>query len=247
MRQNIEEIVDNHRKIGIINGIDFAVNNQILDVSSPYLGIVWDDVITVPELNWQHGYYNELKCCATVANSMAGATTLDLELNYLKDTAALIKRVAIGLLAIVTQLSEDDSLRVNNLTERYVIMTAAMFTMDPFVHAYYQIRDKLDVQTREILDEAVIATVDKMGNYVGQGPTNQALFCMTYTIRAYDILGFERYHDTFKRQIESLINNADNQHGISDLGYFLESGGCDGSYEYMNKYHYYSLYNFYKN
>ncbi len=250
MPENIENAMAEAQLFGgygIIGGIDYAVKNQILDTSSPYLGITWDEPITVPELNWQHGYFSELKRCATVVNSMAGATTLDLKLNYLKDNPALIKRAAIGLLAVVTQLSEDDSLRVNNLTERYVIMTAAMFTMDPFVHAYHQIRDKLDVQTREILDEAVFAMVDKMGNYVGQGPTNQALFCMTYTIRAYDMFRFERYHDTFQRQIESLINNTDNQHGISDLGYFLESGGCDASYEYMNKYHYYSLYNFYKN
>lgn len=232
---------------GIVGGIDFAVNNQILDITSPYLGITGNKPVTIPELNWQHGYYSEMKACATVVNAMAGVTGLDLELNYLKDNPALIQRAAIGLLAILTQLTEDDSMRVNNLTQRYVVMTAAMFTMDPFVHAYYEIRDELDVQTREILDEGVIAAVDKMGNYVGQGPTNQALFCMSYTIRAYDIFGTERYHDTFKRQIESLINNTDNQHGISDLGYFLESGGCDGSYEYMNKYHYSSIYEFYKN
>ncbi len=231
---------------GIIGGIDFAVNNQILDTKSAYLGITSGETFTVPELNGQHGYYSEFKNCATTINSMAGVTELDLELNYLKGNQALIQRAAIGLLGIVAQLTEDDSLRVNNLTESYVVMRASMFTMDPFVQAYQIIRDKIDEQTREILDQAIFAAVDKMGNYVGQGPTNQALFCMTYTIRAYDIFRLERYHNTFKRQVESLINNTDNQHGITDLGYFIESGGCDSGYEYMNRYHYYSLYEFYK-
>ena len=232
---------------GIVSGIGAAVDNQILDPQNPYLGITDGEPIEVPELNWQHGHFKEMNGFAGVANSMANMTVLDLELNHLKGNDALIQRAAIALLGMATQLSEDDSFRNKNMRNSYVVMTKAMFTMDPYVQAYQAIRDKLDTQTRELLDQIVIATVDKMGNYMGQGPTNQALFSMSYTIRAYDIFRMERYHETFKRQIASIIDYTNHQHGITELGYFMESGGCDSGYEYMNKYHYGSIYEFYKN
>ncbi|MFA7637518.1 MAG: hypothetical protein WCX81_07120, partial [Monoglobales bacterium] len=166
--------------------------------------------------------------------------------NYLKGNSVLANRAAMHLLAVGTQLSEDHLIRGGNLTDRYTIMTSSMFVFNDMVIAYEHIRDGLDAQTVDILDDVMMAICDKMCNYVGQGPTNQALFCMSLAIRMYNIFGIERYHDTFKRQITSLIDNVNNQHGQAELGYFLENYGCDASYEYMNHFHYYDLYKYYK-
>lgn len=228
-----------------LGGIGSAIDNQILDVSSPYLGIMQGKPITVPEKNWQHGHYYEFNTSAVAA--MASIYGMDLDLNYLKGNPTLANRVAINLLGIIAQLDEGHLLRVANLTNSHIIMTGAMFAARDMAVAYGYIRDAIDPQTREILDIGMRAVCDKHINYVGQGPTNQALFCMSLAARMYNITGDERYHDTFKRQIKSLLENTDNAHGISDLGYFIEDSGCDGSYEYMNRFHYYTLYKFYKN
>ena len=232
---------------GIITGIYSACQNQILDFDSPYLGLMDGKPVEVPELNWQYGHYKEMSAYADGPLAMASvACQLDLETNYLYGKDALIQRSAIGLLGIMTQLSEDDGLRSGDLSKTYTLMTQAMFTFEPMASAYVLIRNRVDPETREVLDQGMMTITDKMCNYVGQGPTNQALFCMSLCERMYRATGIERYHDTFKRQIKSLLENTDQQHGQAKAGYFLEAHSCDASYEYMNKYHFYSIYKHYK-
>lgn len=237
---------------GVISGLRAIIDSQNLDTSSSYLGLATtqcgalNGCVMPPEKDFQSCHFEELFEYTLAMSTMSVAAGLPLELNGFKGNVALANRAALSMLGAFTQMSEEGFLRSKNLLTNTYPFTAAMFEIEDILSSYILIEDYLDLTTRTILKEGIQLLIDQMGTYRGQGPTNQYLFTMSAVLNAYKIFGTERYHETFKRQIVSVMENTGAGLGINDAGFFEESAGCDGSYSYMNLCLFYHMYNEYK-
>ena len=243
---------------GVISGVGAACARQILDPNSPYLGYITDANVytgktTIPEVTYEAGHYdNRMRSYGGLATALA----IPLELNYAYGNKAIADRLALALLHYVIELGEDSEDRQNCfLTSQNSIVS--MFDYDHFFESFLKGEKFFDAETREILYQASVAVGNKMGDYAGQGVTNQGFFHPTNNLRLYIHSGcdprFEFLHNMYKKQITTIMREdiygfhttqLSNGYGFHE-GHFIESG-FDSSYEYMNREEWTETYLLYK-
>lgn len=249
---------------GVVSGLSGTINRQVVDPDSPYCGRVfalaeWDATTLGPVnpeywLDFQSGDYKNIlnnEALRLSVSALAAAAATDLQLNYFYQNEAIIKRCALELLYMISVgIDENGLIRHGDLTSKVYPVTDTIFTYGDMFVAYQTIAPLLgcvDESAREVLSEGMMLICDKMGDYRGQGPTNQALFGMKGRLAMYLVTGDERYHEAFKRQYAAILDGVWDYIRYNETGYFSESSGCDGSYEYMDRTQVYWMYNVYKN
>ena len=248
---------------GAVSGLSGTLNRQVIDPNSPYCGAVfilahWDaqnkgPIASEDYLRFQWGSYQYTSVRDSLrqgVRALAAAATTDLELNYFYENEALIKRTVLELLYMISVgLDESAQLRQNDFRTATYPSNDSVFTLGAMFEAYAKIEpylDCVDESAQEVLREGLLLLCDKMGDYRGQGVTNQAAFGMQARLMMYLVTGDDRYHEAFKRQYTAILDGTWSMVGYNEAGYFVEDAGLDGSYEYMNREAYYGMYNVYK-
>lgn len=227
---------------GVISKIQSVCERQSLNPDSPHFGSCWPlaDDKSYQSLNGHVSSDNLFPVGAI-------AVALPLQLNYFYGSEALTTRVALSLLSVVTGLSESGIIRSSyNMYDSYDPSLQGMFINDYFVETYMIIKNYLDPQTRDIIEEGIRLTCDKNGDNMGHGPTNQGLFTPINNARMWGHTGVSYYHEAFKRQLDAICETTWPSFGYNETGYFVESGGMDASYAYMNLEEFSTMYLEYK-
>lgn len=224
---------------GLVSPVDDQVKRQVTDPSSPYLG----RVLTTAEyeaddmVSWETGNYN-----AWGSTAFGALVATDAELNYFYENDALAQRSALSILGSLAALSEDFIIREGNDAANYPT-THGNFYFSWIAKCYAYIRDYLDNETKEVIDDGFSALCDKQGNYRGMNVNNQWMFTVTGIDAVYRATGINRHLDFEKRHIKALSNGAyGSRLGQSSAGYYIEGQGCDGSYHNLNHQLIYTMY-----
>lgn len=229
---------------GSIPALDITLRGQCLDPANEWFGQVVG-IKTVENNSYSKNSslscYNNINTMGLTASAFTGALSINSELNGFYADPALRDRVALAQLSIVMTMTQDYSMLDTNTPEGSAgswHLSYVSFKFPEWVHNYYAARKILDVETREICDMAIAEIGDKVIALRGQGPTNQAMMPAYSILAMYEETGDENYHIFFKRVMEALCYPAarPSYTGQTEAGYFMESGGCDGSsYEHHNE------------
>ncbi len=165
----------------------------------------------------------------------SGPVSINSELNPYYNHTALVKRAELVLLHLATQASADGlyvySSNVGDALGDLHEYEQFFWGDHGLAQAYWFIRPFLSPETRQITDASMLNETDRLMNFRGKGPSNQLIMAMTATAWTYAWSGMEIYHEQLKRQVMGMTAPAvnDEYHGQAKLGYFIESGGADGS------------------
>lgn len=229
---------------GSIPAMDIMLKGQCLDPSNEWFGMVVGCKTVANNSYSVNSFlsgYNSIGTMGTTASAFTGALSINSELNGFYADSGLRDRVALAQLSLVMSMTQDYSMLDASTPVGAAgswHLSYVSFKFPEWVHNYYAVRKMLDVETREICDMAIAEIGDKVIGLRGQGPTNQAMMPFYSILAMYEETGDENYHTFFKRVAEALCypSARPSYTGQTEAGYFLESGGCDGSsYEHHNE------------
>lgn len=211
---------------GAISSVKQLADKQNFNTESPYFGSFVNDTTT----SWEDGAFHG-------AMSVLGFSELinmDAELNAFYHNDALVKRMAASILASVVALSEEGMIK-DNATSADAPITHGNFYLSYTTRAYMNIRDFLDDETRNFLDNAMIQLVIKQGDMPGRGPTNQWLFTVTSITAIAYATENEIVKGMLDRHLTAYTGEPSTTKGQSSAGYFIEGSGCDGDYHNLSR------------
>ena len=248
--EEMPEVVNPLAEVGIVSVYDgfiaamgYNLQDQCLDPANPFFGAhVGRDVVNGQKAyhtnTWQS--YDFDQNYLITPKAYAGAVATDSQLNYYYGNQALIDRISLSYLQAVSVLSEEGCYvydnGANNSAGGYP-WVHSNFRMAPWAEAFYLVKNMLDAETREIVQEGMEIMADKHMVFRGSGATNQWGHGIKLSLYMHMITGEERYHESFKRQIKAYEDPTvwPEYIGQTAAGYCLEGYGCDGSYQYMNE------------
>lgn len=230
---------------GSIPSMDRVMNGQCLDPKQPLFGMIVGAKLTsgesqYPANSYLSEYYDQGKFGST-AQAFTGALSINSQLNGYYNDPQLIDRTALAQLACVMHMTQDYDINDSNNPENDAgswYLTYTNFKFPHWAESYYAVRKMLDIETREICDEALRLCAERQTGMKGQGPTNQASMNFFATLAMYEGTGDENFHEFFKRQVDGYLYplKRPGYHGQAQAGFYIESGGCDGTgYELHNE------------
>lgn len=211
---------------GVISGVKKQAEKQNFDNTSPYFGSFVSDTTD----SWEDGAFHG----ATSVLGFSELINMDAELNAFYHNDALVKRMAASILASVVALSEEGMIK-DNATSADAPLTHGNFYLSYTTRAYMNIRNFLDTETRNFLDNAMIQLVIKQGDMPGRGPTNQWLFTVTGLTSIAYATDDEIVKGMLDRHLTAYTGEPSSTKGQSSAGYFIEGSGCDGDYHNLSR------------
>ena len=235
-------------KYAPLSSLQYTLASQILDENDPHLGLV--DVATYQGKGTLTDYQAGEFCGINLSplDAMSGALRIPAQLNYYYGNENLRNRCELYLLSGLIPLSEDMYIRENSLTSGTTGGTHLGFYFKYNTHAYQLLKDFLPKEDLEVIEETFIAFSDTQQNYRGY-VTNQLLHANEGLLCMYQATGLERYHEAWKRQITTVMNPVKGWEHLAfrkEVGFFVESYGCDGNYSWLNEYFFNNMYREYR-
>ncbi len=230
---------------GSIPSMERVMNGQCLDPKQPLFGMIVGSKFTsgeseYPANSYLSEYYDRSKFGSS-AQAFTGALSINSQLNGYYNDPQLKDRVALAQLSCVMHMTQDydinDSGNPGNDAGSWYL-TYTNFKFPHWAESYYAVRKMLDIETREICDTALRLCAERQIGMKGQGPTNQASMNFFGTLAMYEGTGDENFHEFFKRQVDGYLYplKRPGYHGQAQAGFYIESGGCDGTgYELHNE------------
>ena len=230
---------------GSIPSMDRVMNGQCLDPKQPLFGMIVGAKLTsgeseYPENTYLSEYYDQSKFGSS-AQAFTGALSINSQLNGYYNDPQLIDRAALAQLSCVMHMTQDYDINDSGNPKDDAgswYLTYTNFKFPHWAESYYAVRKMLDIETREICDEALRLCGERQTGMKGQGPTNQASMNFFATLAMYEGTGDENFHTFFKRQVDGYLYplKRPGYHGQAQAGFYIESGGCDGTgYELHNE------------
>ena len=230
---------------GSIPSMDRTMNGQCLDPKEPLFGMIVGAKLTsgeskYPENTYLSEYYDQGKFGSS-AQAYSGALSINSQLNGYYNDPQLIDRAALAQLSCVMHMTQDYDINDSGNPKDDAgswYLTYTNFKFPHWAECYFAVRKMLDIETREICDEAIRLCAERQLGMKGQGPTNQASMNFFATLAMYEGTGDENFHEFFKRQVDGYLYPIDrpHYHGQAQPGFYMESGGCDGTgYELHNE------------
>lgn len=184
---------------------------------------------------WEVGNYN-FKFAYGI---WTGALTTNSELNWYYGEKGLIDRISLAMLYVIYSTPDDgwrNDIKNTNSAGISYATTYGNFCMGPLTATFAKVKNYLDPEVREVIQEGLEMIADKNMNFRGCGPSNQWGFGINLALNMWRATGEERYHDYFKRAIAGFFdpNIWPSYMGVAPAGYPIEAGGADGNYFYMN-------------
>ncbi|MBR6524227.1 MAG: hypothetical protein IKT39_06455 [Clostridia bacterium] len=228
-----------------IPALDTMFRGQCLDPANPQFGMLVgyqyvEGTKPYPE-NTHLSEYFEDEVLNRTGTVFTGALAINSQLNGFFNDPQLRDRVALCQLSNVITMTQDGDLidsadPAGDAGMYYLVNTN--FWFPDCAYDYYQVRKMLDIETREICDMAFMIIGEKQVAMRGHGPTNQGAMNFYGTMAMYELTGDEVFHEFFKRQVDAYMypNARPSYNGQSEVGYYIESGGCDGAgYQHHNE------------
>ncbi|SDC94795.1 hypothetical protein SAMN02799630_01818 [Paenibacillus sp. UNCCL117] len=224
---------------GVLSTLKDGLAFQNLNAASPYFGAFPNPPQTLTDLDarlsWESFLYGP-RLSIHEPSTLSTAAFADLPLNPAYNNEALINRAVIGSLFHIAQMQGDDLLRENTLeADDYPISHTFFIYPLSIALPYMQLKDKVDPATREVWRQGLLATGDKLADFMSY-QSNQWAHIILGHLYTYMATGEERFLGYFERMMDSYLNDYPDRgkHGQSSTGYFLEEFGPDGNYEELN-------------
>ncbi len=226
-------------------GAKSAVKNQNLDPNDLYLGSIGYTEFenSASGLTYRPGYENFVYSSSErdfyAAGNLAAMAALPTKLNGVYGDTGLVNRAVLCLLSFIAEMSPEDMLRGKGVDfsisydETLGVYKASknsdywpnrsLFTFANLIDAYSLLKDKVSVETAEVMRNAVIRMGDKMANYMAND-TNQWTEFIRGHFELYMATGEERFLNYFERHISAIGKKPVdvNSFGMNDAGAFLE-------------------------
>ena len=223
---------------GSLQTMDNTMNGQCLDPSKIWFGAIVGHKV----VNGESAYkatdftsedFNSLAYFGASSTAFSGAAALNSELNGYYDDPQLRDRLALAQLFTVLYMTQEGTMLDNNVKNSAGSWhnDGTNFQFYSYAHAYGYARKMMDAETRDICDTAITSMADHQLSVRGHGPTNQAGMNFYATMAMYETTNDPYYHEFLKRQMDAYYypSARPSYQGQTAAGYYLESGGCDGS------------------
>ena len=227
-----------------IQAIDSLYNTldlQCLERESPALGAMLG--VNVSDPSSLAGWESRTGGYAPGSSYYIKAFCKNSELNYFYADEAIRDRITLTLLSTISGLEDihtmyDGSGGSATLGTHYYY-AHSNFHLESITDMYKNVHNYIEPEYNDIIKEGIEIMTDKMMQARGSGPSNQYTHGVISAMYMYLATGEERYHTFFKRGIRIVTSHqtgtgAWEKVGQAPAGYYIEQGGCDGNYEFMN-------------